>query len=307
MNDSMAHAGELPDVAEIPRWRVWAGGVAGVLLGLAFIVAGVWKISDPLAAAVRLHQAQVPHLLSLPAAVVLGILETFAGTLLLVPRFRRWGAWLCGALLVAFMAYIAIYYDVLRGEECSCFPWIQRAVGPAFFVSDALMLALAWLAGWAARPSQGRRNAALVLGAVVVFALVSLGVSLARQTGIKAPDSIQVEGRPLSLEQGRFFLFFFNPECLHCDHAARELARLNWGQTRVVAVPTQLAQFSHEFLQSTGLKGVLTSDAELLRRTFPFTDVPYGVAVENGYQRAAFTNFEGPEVEASLKRLGFVR
>jgi uncharacterized membrane protein YphA (DoxX/SURF4 family) len=307
MNDSMAHAGEPPAIAEMPRWRAWAGGVAGTLLGLAFIVAGVWKISDPLGAAVRLHQAQVPHFLSLPAAVVLGILETFAGTLLLVPRFRRWGAWLCGALLAFFMVYIAAYYEVLRGEECNCFPWIQRAVGPAFFVSDAVMLALAWLAGWAARPSQGRRNAALVLGAVAVFALVSLGVSLVRQTGIKAPDSIQVEGRPLSLEQGRFFLFFFNPECLHCDRAARELARMNWGQTRVVAVPTQLPQFGREFLQSTGLKGVLTTDTERLRKTFPFTDVPYGVAIENGYQRAAFTHFEGPELEASLRKLGFVR
>lgn len=307
MNDSMAHAGQAASLIEMPRWRTWAGSVAGVLLGLAFLVAGIWKITDPLGAAVRLHQAQVPHFLSLPAAVTLGILETFAGTLLLVSKLRRWGAWLTGFLLAAFMVYIAAHYDVLRGEECNCFPWIQRAVGPAFFVSDAVMLAMAWLAGWGARPSEGRRNAALVLGAVAVFALVSLGVALVRQTGIKAPDSIMVEGRPLSLEQGRVFLFFFNPECLHCDRAARELARLNWGQTRVIAVPTQLPQFGREFLDATGLNALLTTDTDLLRKTFPFTDVPYAVAIENGYQRAPFTHFEGPELAASLRRLGFIR
>ncbi|MCS6953611.1 MAG: hypothetical protein RMK57_13485 [Bryobacterales bacterium] len=307
MNDSMAHGDAAASIGELPRWRAWLGGTAGLLLGLAFIVAGIWKITDPLGAAVRLQQAQVPHFLSLPAAVTLGIFETFAGTLLLVPKLRRWGAWLTGLLLAAFMIYIAAYYDVLRGEECNCFPWIQRAVGPAFFLTDALMLAMAWLAGWGARPSEDKRAAALVFGAVAVFALVFLGVALARQTGIKAPDSILVEGRPLALAEGRVFIFFFNPECLHCDRAARELARLNWGQTRVVAAPTQLAQFGREFLQSSGLKALLTTDTELLRRTFPFTDVPYGVAIENGYQRAAFTHFEGPGLAASLRRLGFVR
>jgi uncharacterized membrane protein YphA (DoxX/SURF4 family) len=292
---------------ELPSWKIWISTVCAFLLALLFIVAGVWKITEPLAAAVRMAQAQVPQFLSLPAALGFGISETFAGVLLVVPRFRRWGAWLTGLLLVAFMVYIGLYYHVLRGEECNCFPWITRAVGPAFFIGDAVMLLMALIAGWWARPSHGLRNALIVLGAVCVFAAVSYGVTAARHTGVEAPDAISVDGKPFSLRQGRVFLFFFNPECLHCDHAARELAKLNWGQTTVVAVPTQDPQFGPDFLSSAQLRGVLTPDAEVLKKTFSFVDVPFGVALENGRQRAAFTSFNAPEPADTLRKLGFVR
>jgi uncharacterized membrane protein YphA (DoxX/SURF4 family) len=292
---------------ELPQWKTWLSAVSAVLLALAFIVAGVWKVTDPVAAAVRMAQAQVPQMLSLPAALAFGISETFAGVLLLAPRFRRWGAWLAGLLLVAFMVYMGLFYNVLRGEECNCFPWVKRAVGPAFFIGDAIMLSMAVVAGWWARPSKGPRTAAIVLGAVCVFALVSYGVTAARQTGVRAPQFVTVNGKPFPLGQGRVFLFFFNPQCLHCDHSARELAKLDWGQTAVVAVTTQLPQFGPEFLSSTQLRGVLTSDVEPLRKIFSFVDVPFGVALENGHQRASFTNFDGKEPADALRKLGFVK
>ena len=62
--------------------------------------------------------------------------------MILVPRLRRWGALVLGALLVAFMGYFAIHYNALRGADCSCFPWLKRVVGPGFFVGDAVMLLL---------------------------------------------------------------------------------------------------------------------------------------------------------------------
>jgi hypothetical protein len=252
-------------------------------------------------------QAKVPHSLSLAAALGFGIAEAFAGVLLLVPRFRRWGAWLSGLLLVAFLVYIGYYYDVLRGEECNCFPWVKRAVGPAFFVGDAIMLALAAIAGWCSRPSRGLRNAILILGAVSVFAFASLGIQLTRQSGVRAPEYVAVDGKRFSLHEGRVFLYFFDPECPHCDRGARELAKLDWGGTKIVGVVTQLPQFGREFLDSTGLRGGLCEEAQTLRKPFAFVDVPYGVALENGYMKASITDFEGASAADTLRRLGFVK
>ena len=296
-----------PGPRELSQWKAWLCTLSAFLLALMFLVSGLWKITDPLAAAVRMTQALVPAALSLPAALAFGISETFAGVLLLVPRLRRWGAWIAGLLLLAFMAYMGWFYNTLSGEECNCFPWIKRVVGPAFFIGDAIMLLLALAAGWWGRPSEGRRSAAVVLGAVCVFAAVSYGVSVVRQTSLQAPRFITVEGKPFALREGRVFLYFFNPECIHCDHAARDLAKLDWGGTKVVGVPTQMPQFGPEFMSSTSLRGVLTSDAEPLRKIFSFTDVPYGVALENGHLRAAVRVFDTTEPAQSLRKLGFAK
>src|SRR5262249_39683769 len=153
-------------------------------------------------------------------AILFGIAETVGGVLILVPRFRRWGAMITGVLLVAFLIYIGIHYNALRGEECSCFPWLKRAVGPGFFIGDGLMLLAAVCAGiWSKRP-ESLRSAFMVLGAIAVFALVSYGVAEVRQTGIKAPDTTmahdvappgtpfdqQPPSHPYSLQHGKIFL-----------------------------------------------------------------------------------------------------
>ena len=307
MSESIARVESEPTPLGLPSWKTWVSAISAVLLASAFIVAGVWKITDPLAAAVRMAEVHIPQILSLPAALGFGISETFTGVLLLVPRFRRWGAYLAGLLLVAFIVYIGLYYNVLRGEDCNCFPWLRRAVGPAFFAGDAVMLLLSLAAGWWVRPSAGLRNAFIVLGAVGVFAAVSYGVTAVRQSSVRAPDSITVNGKPFPLHQGRVFLFFFDPECLHCNSAARELAKLNWGQTAIVAVATQQPQFGPDFLSSTQLRGALSPDIAILRKTFSFVDVPFGVALENGHQRAVFTSFDLPGAGEALRKLGFVK
>jgi len=47
------------------------------------------------------------------------------------------------------------------------------------------------------------------------------------------------------------------------------------------------------------------NDLELLKKTFSFVAGPYGVALENGRQKAALSQFDGEEPAATLKKLGF--
>src|SRR5437867_2835252 len=292
MDDSMAHSGDLLSRFELPSWKSWLSWTGAVLTSALFLLAGLWKITDAPGFAVRLSQLKVPPELTLPASVLLGIVETFTAVLILVPRFRRWGAWLASLLLLVFMVYIGVNYNALHGADCSCFPWLKRAVGPGFFVGDAAMLGLAVLAGIWSKRSENLRSAALVLGAVVVFALVSYGVASTRNSGVKSPDTVMVDGKPYSLQQGRIFIYFFNPECTHCLDAGRRMAKLNWGDTRFVGVATEQPQFAQYFMETTGLKGVVSTDIALLRKTFPFTDTPAGVALENGSEKAPLAKFE---------------
>jgi uncharacterized membrane protein YphA (DoxX/SURF4 family) len=290
-------------------WRVALNGTAAILISIVFLAAGLWKITDPTGAAVRLAQAKVPESLSVAAAVGLGVLETFTGVLLLVPRFRRWGAWIGTALLLAFMVFIGIHYTELRGVDCSCFPWIKRAVGPGFFLGDGAMMLLAVGAGVWARSPEGVRPAGVILGAVAVFALVSYGFASVRHTGTRAPASITAEdGRPISLQQGKVFIYFFDPQCLHCLAAGRRLAALNWGATRFIGVPWVNPQFGDWFMGKAGLtgKGPVSKDIDVLKKTFPFDTPPAGVAIEDGYEKTMLLQFEDNEPLSTLKKIGFV-
>ena len=306
MNHSMAHA--RPGIRCEPAvWKSAANWVAAALLSLLFLSSGLWKITGVDAWAMRLAQARVPEALSVPGTVALGVAETMAGVLLLVPRLRRWGAWIALALLVVFMAYFAVNYGALRGQDCSCFPWLKRVVGPGFFAGDGAMVVLAGLAGaWAPRAG-GLRTAALIFGAVAVFALVSYGAETARQSGTKAPEQITVDGRPYPLGHGQFFLFFFNPQCMHCMDAARRMSAMNWGETRVVAVPVEQPQFAPQFLGESGLRAGVSTDFDSLKQVFGYTTYPFGVAVVNGREKAPVTQFDGQEPGATLRRLGLVR
>jgi len=302
----MAQPGHGLSSLELPGWKTALSWIAAFLLACLFLVSGLWKITDAPAAAMRMAQARVPEALSLPAALAFGVAETVAAVLILVPRFRRWGAILTGLLLAAFLVYFALNYNALRGADCSCFPWVKRVVGPAFFVGDGLMLLLAVLAGVWSRPPESVRTAVLILGAVLVFALVSYGVDVARQTGTRAPETIAVEGRPYSLGSGKIFLFFFDPQCMHCFEASQRMAQFHWGDTRVIAVPVEQPQYAAQFLRMTGLHAVVSEDFAPLKKVFGFTGYPSGVALQNGREKAALTKFEDSEPASTLKRLGFI-
>ena len=155
----MAHPGESTTSLDLPAWKALISHFAAVLLAVLFVASGVWKILDPFTWRTMVEQLGVPYAFSLPLAIGLGIVETLGGVLVLVPRFRRWGAWITIALLVVFMLYIGANYNALAGKDCSCFPWVKRTVSPGFFVGDAIMLLLgaaAWI--WSRRP-EGVRGA----------------------------------------------------------------------------------------------------------------------------------------------------
>jgi uncharacterized membrane protein YphA (DoxX/SURF4 family) len=266
----------------------------------------LWKITDVQSAAARMVQARVPASLSLVTALLFGIAETVGGVMIMVPRFRRWGAIITGVLLVAFVVFMGINYGALRGEDCSCFPWIKRVVGPGFFIGDGIMLLLALVAGIWSKPPGSLRSAFLVLSAVVVFAVVSWGVATVYHSGTRAPATVSVNGQPYSLQNGRIFLYFFNPMCSHCLDAAKRMSHLHWGDTRIVAVPVEEPQYAGQFLEQAGLRAVVSTDFEQLARVFSYKVYPFGVALVNGREEERLTGFEGGEPSATLRRLGFV-
>jgi uncharacterized membrane protein YphA (DoxX/SURF4 family) len=291
---------------DFPFWKATLSTIAALVLALLFLASGAWKLTDPFAWAQVLGQFRVPSALAMPFTLTLGVVETLGGVLIILPRFRRWGAILIGLTLIAFMLYVGANYGALVGKECSCFPLVKRSIGPGFFVGDFAMLLMALIAGLWVRPPSGMRAAWVILAALSVFAGMSYGINAARQTGLKAPDTVTVDGKPYSLAQGQIFLFFYDPECMHCDAAARRMAKLNWGDTNVVAIPTRMPQFAAAFLHDTGLRAVTTLDVKPLRDVFKFVDPPYGVALKNGRQTAVVAKFEDFEPEKTLRSIHFL-
>src|ERR1017187_8529286 len=155
MNDSMAQPGPGLVRPDAPGWKSWLSWLSAFVLCGLFLLSGLWKITDVQGTAVRTVQAKIPQALGLPAALFFGIVETLGALMILVPRLRRWGSLLVGALLLAFLGYFALRYDMLRGAHCSCIPWLKRVVGPGFFVGDGVLLLLAVVAGVGARGPQG--------------------------------------------------------------------------------------------------------------------------------------------------------
>ncbi len=308
MTDSMAQPDDWPaKPLEREGWKTTLGWGAAILLAILFLASGLWKISDSQAVAIRMAQLRVPQQLSVAAALVFGILETLAGVLVLVPRFRRWGALLAAGLLVVFMIYMGVEYNALRGEDCSCFPWLKRVVGPGFFAGDLAMLGLAILAWLWARPSESLRSALIVLGAVIVFAMVSYGVNVVRDKGVRAPATITVDGLPYSLERGKVMLFFFHPQCMHCFDDARRMGESKWTGGRVIGVPVAYPNWAGQFMADTGLRAPISSDFPSLSKIFNYTSYPFGVVLEDGVERASLTNFDGDEPLATLRKFGFIQ
>jgi hypothetical protein len=182
-------------------------------------------------------------------------------------------------------------------------------VGPAFFAGDAAMLALAGLAGRWSSKSRGWLQAAMVLGGVCLVAAGSYAVSTVRRSQADAPATAMVDGQLLNLRQGRILLYFFDPECSHCYAVASEMAKRDWGSTRLVALATTQQRFALNFVKATGLRAGISPDAETLRKAFPFTDPPYAVALDRGKAVATFNSgqMESEAYYETLKRLGHLK
>jgi uncharacterized membrane protein YphA (DoxX/SURF4 family) len=291
----------------MPAWKTYASHIAAFAVALLFLTAGIWKMTEPFTWARMVEDLRVPYHFSMYATLALAVSETLAGALVLVPKFRRWGASLAALLLIVFMIYIGINYSALLGKECSCFPWVKRTIGPGFFAGDAAMLLAALLAGWWARPSSGLRGAVLILALVATATGASFGLATTRLSGTKAPDVITVDGKPFSLQRGRIFLFFYDPQCSHCESAARRMSKFNWkSDVTVIGIPTNMPQWAESFLTDTGFKAKTSLDLDLLKKTFPYGDPPFGVFIENGREQAPVPHYDDPEPSETLKKLGLI-
>lgn len=291
-------------------WMRIAATVCAILLGIVFLVSGGWKVISPFQTGEVLEQAQVPAGWGVAGASVLGTIELFTAFLLFVPRFRKWGGALASLLLLFFIAWIGYYYSVLVGHDCSCFPIIKRAVGPNFFVGDGIML-LMGLAAWAWSPGVARslRTPAIVLAALAIVAGTSFAIHTVDRHNVQVPVPVTVDGKPTDLSKGKVFLFFYDPSCMHCDAASKFMSKLNWGDTKIVAIPTINPQWAASFLHDTGLKASTSLDLKKLRKAFSFVDPPFGVALVNGQVKETFgqAQFYAPLPEPDLKKLGFVK
>lgn len=304
MSQAVAMA-ETPE-AGLKTWQNIAAWTGAVLVAALFLLAGGWKMSDPIGAGAKLAQAKVPGSLSEFAAVSFGIAETFAAILILMPKYRKLGAWLIGAMLVAFIIWVGWFYSALVGQECSCFPWIKRAVGPGFFVGDGLMLVCAVAAGYWDKWNTDWKKP---IGMLVVLAVLGVGNyawALSKQTGAVAPESVTlVDGTVHKLREGRQLIYFFDPQCMHCFHAAQAMSKLNFAGTTTIAVPTEVKQFAGQFLKDTKFEAKVTNETDMLKKVFPFGDPPFLVLIENGRQKAAINKFDEPEFTQRLIDSGF--
>jgi hypothetical protein len=290
-------------------WQRTVAAVCAILLGIIFLVSGGWKMLDPFKTGELLEQAKVPAGFGRLGASTLGTLEVFAAFMLLYPKLRRWGGFLGSGLIVFFLGWIGYFYNALVGKECSCFPMIKRSIGPGFFASDGVMLLLGIAAFvWSAKVASTKLPAT-ALASLAVLAGLSFGANTWKHSNVQVPTPVIVDGKPQNLAEGKVFLFFYDPSCMHCDAAARFMATLNWSDSRMVAIPTVNPQWAGTFLRDTGLKAGTSLELDKLKKAFPFVDPPYGVALVDGQVKGTFTQaqFNVPLPQPDLQKLGFVK
>src|ERR1035437_7829386 len=169
---------------DLPAWKTIVSHVAAAAIAIIFLATGIAKLVVPFLVQTMFEQLLVPAWGSLPLVILLGIVETLGALLVLMPRYRRWGAWLIALMLVAFMGYLGIRYQALVGRDCSCFPWLKRTVTPALFAEDGAMLVAALVAAWFSRKPTSLRFPAIALAVVSVFAGASFGYNSMHQSGI---------------------------------------------------------------------------------------------------------------------------
>jgi uncharacterized membrane protein YphA (DoxX/SURF4 family) len=239
---------------DLPAWKITVSHIAAAAVGIIFLATGIAKLVVPFLVQTMFEQLLVPAWASMPLVILLGIAETLGGLLVLMPRYRRWGAWLIAVMLVIFMGYIGLRYQALVGRDCSCFPWLKRSVTPALFAEDGAMLLAALVAAWFSRKPGSLRFPVIALAVISVFAGASYGYNTIHQSGIQVPETIAIDGQPFNIRQGHVFLFFYDPACSHCEEAARHMSTYGWKKdVTVIGLPTNDPQWAASFLHDTKL------------------------------------------------------
>lgn len=132
--------------------------VARSAMALLFVVAALHKLRDRDAFRATLDAyALLPQALSAPLARAVPVLEIAAAVLLVTPRAAAAGGALAALLLGVYA--LAMGVNLLRGRrdlDCGCMgPGARSPVGPGLIVRNAVLIAVALVAGFAplaARP-----------------------------------------------------------------------------------------------------------------------------------------------------------
>jgi putative oxidoreductase len=96
--------------------------VAGIAIGLLFVIAALAKIGDTAAFAAQVHNFRLtPIALENLVAMILPWVELVAGASLVLGVRARASAWICAALMLVFT--VAVAQAAARGLdfECGCF------------------------------------------------------------------------------------------------------------------------------------------------------------------------------------------
>ncbi len=290
--------------------------VLSLALAGIFIVAGVWKLSAPALAGIRLVEVGVPSAWGLPLAVLLGSFEVFSGVLLLWPRYRRWGALLVAVMLGIFMAYMGARYTTLKGTACGCLPGRSKGLGVGFFIEDGLMLAAAVAVFVLARPAAERARAWLLKPAIALALILAaaIGWAAVERTVLAGGSSLTINvmdrsrrTAPMQLApRSATLIYFFNAQCLDCKHASAEIARLRFS-VPLIAVPDAQPETGYEYLDNAGIKNVLVStDYFNLSSRLHLNRVPALYVVRGGAPQTVIVDFERQRFENTLREFGLL-
>lgn len=141
------------------RWKRIVGTLAGVFLGLVFLVATYGKMFDPRAFAEAIRADGLDFLIpSEPLALLMLVAEAALG-LALVLNLRRLWILIPTALLVAFFLFLTgrVYVAWLNGEDpamasCGCFGNLVDHTPPEAFWRDVVLLLPATVLAFLGRP-----------------------------------------------------------------------------------------------------------------------------------------------------------
>jgi hypothetical protein len=180
-------------------------------------------------------------------------------------------------------------------------------VNPAFFAEDGAMLLAALAALWLSRKPSGLRLPIATLATVAVVSAASLGYNAMHQSGIQVPATITVDGKPYNLREGRVFLFFFDPQCSHCEDASKHMSTYKWkSDVTIIGLPTNEPRWAEGFFHDTKLNARVSTNTDELRKLFVFNYPPYGVALDNGRVKGIVSHYDEPQPEADLRGLGLI-
>jgi thiol-disulfide isomerase/thioredoxin/uncharacterized membrane protein YphA (DoxX/SURF4 family) len=153
--------------------------IARLLLSLVFGVAGVAKLIDSTGSRASMGDFGVPAFLARPLAWLLPLLELACAAALMSVSGAWWGASGALAMLLVFMAAIAV--NLMRGRrpDCRCFGQLHSSpIGWTTLSRNAVLASLAAFVAWQGRGNSGP-GVANWLGSLSQSDIVVLGVAMA--------------------------------------------------------------------------------------------------------------------------------